>query len=995
MIDNKCFICTWRTNYDGGAIYLFSDAPPYGSQSSQNNPSPNNGDQFGFWVATAESPTENKVLAGAPFDDTPSSNSGVAFLYSGLPGIGFDQGFLNPNLSLGSEDNFGFSVAIVENPVGVQNLVISAPNNGTAGVVYYLNPVFSTSAKTTITANGQINELVINPASVVPINLEYFVENNGAEDFTIDSISGFFCNPLTYVSGDQGFGDGIVNVGETWKYQCTLPVPTSSIQESIDLQITSGLESFSCLNSEVSCSLIDITLGDPSLLISTASQTPNPTTPGTTTSVEFSVENDGNVDLTDVTLTTTDPRFPLVPNCQSPTVLPPGDGDIGVGESETFSCQTSSLVTVPFIATATGTVPYGGFTTTTLPFTLNVGTYSMDISSSFSPSNPIPPNDIVTVTFSVTNSGVFPITGVSMTTDDDNTGSPNCQNPTLTSGDGTLSFGETEIYQCTTSYSTAQTVILEATVESIELPDQIHLVDPIDIGESSLIISGVFSPPNPIPANSPITVTFTVTNDGDFDLTGTIVESNDPKVTSPNCQNPALISGDGDLSVGESEIYQCTTSSSTSFSLVGSSSATDTFLNTIGPEIEELDLVIGGASISIVGVADENPSPPSGTDVIFTVTNNGTLNLVNIDVTTSHPGDCANPTVIPPGDGNLAPGETENYTCNTGPITGDIVIISTVNAEDEFSNPVTPGTHNLPIAKSAPSVSITGNSSPTSPILQGETPVFDWTVTNNGNVPVDITAFDVLPICENGGPTGPADGEDANSNGLLDLTEIWTFIDCEITINDPPGSVAEVIATVIGSDESGEVSINQQHSTNMVIAEPIVGLSISSLPSNPIINEDTTLNFTVTNTGNVNLDQPILTMLNPFPSTNPIITSCDQSNPILLMPGETFDFTCVVKFTASGPTSVNAQVEISTSDPQLAGIVITDTSTLALQVSEPVSDVTIVSIIRDFKQSHPDMEQGCSGGICTGVKTGLVQNTLGLDGNPFRRFHQMLVPCYS
>jgi len=51
-------------------------------------------------------------------------------------------------------------------------------------------------------------------------------------------------------------------------------------------------------------------------------------------------------------------------------------------------------------------------------------------------------------------------------------------------------------------------------------------------------------------------------------------------------------------------------------------------------------------------------------------------------------------------------------------------------------------------------------------------------------------------------------------------------------------------------------------------------------------------------------------------------------------------------------------------------------------ITEPVNDITLVSIIRDFSHTHPDMQQGCGGGICNGVKPGLVKDDIGLDDKP-------------
>ena len=42
----------------------------------------------------------------------------------------------------------------------------------------------------------------------------------------------------------------------------------------------------------------------------------------------------------------------------------------------------------------------------------------------------------------------------------------------------------------------------------------------------------------------------------------------------------------------------------------------------------------------------------------------------------------------------------------------------------------------------------------------------------------------------------------------------------------------------------------------------------------------------------------------------------------------------------------------------------------------------LTGTIRDFHESHPDMQQGCAGGLCSSVEPGIVKTTLGIDGKP-------------
>ncbi|CDI06555.1 fibro-slime domain-containing protein [Candidatus Nitrosotenuis uzonensis] len=59
-----------------------------------------------------------------------------------------------------------------------------------------------------------------------------------------------------------------------------------------------------------------------------------------------------------------------------------------------------------------------------------------------------------------------------------------------------------------------------------------------------------------------------------------------------------------------------------------------------------------------------------------------------------------------------------------------------------------------------------------------------------------------------------------------------------------------------------------------------------------------------------------------------------------------------------------------------------DPNTVIIPPGPAPTTVTLTGTIRDFKAAHPDMEQGCAGGICNAVEPGIVKTTLGSDGKP-------------
>ncbi len=115
IFGNKVLVGAPQDDTDGedtGIAYLF-DATSGNLLKTFHNPSPQINDQFGFSVSLYE----NKVLVGVPLDGTVSNgpeNAGIAYLFDATTG-NLLKTFLNPVPE--QADEFGFSVSISENNV--------------------------------------------------------------------------------------------------------------------------------------------------------------------------------------------------------------------------------------------------------------------------------------------------------------------------------------------------------------------------------------------------------------------------------------------------------------------------------------------------------------------------------------------------------------------------------------------------------------------------------------------------------------------------------------------------------------------------------------------------------------------------------------------------------------------------------------------------------------------------------------------------------------
>lgn len=116
--------------YQGGAAYLFNTNGVL--LTIFTNPTPAESDTFGWSVAAVEA---DRVLIGAPWDDTSATDAGVAYLFSTNGAL--LATFTNPTPAVG--DLFGVSVAAV----GADRVLIGANEDDTgaldAGAAYLFN----------------------------------------------------------------------------------------------------------------------------------------------------------------------------------------------------------------------------------------------------------------------------------------------------------------------------------------------------------------------------------------------------------------------------------------------------------------------------------------------------------------------------------------------------------------------------------------------------------------------------------------------------------------------------------------------------------------------------------------------------------------------------------------------------------------------------------------------------------------------------------------
>jgi uncharacterized repeat protein (TIGR01451 family) len=366
-----------------------------------------------------------------------------------------------------------------------------------------------------------------------------------------------------------------------------------------------------------------------------------------------------NAGVEQVTLTTSDDKCSPITGPQAGEDKD-ADGKLDVDETWTLKCTMALAATTTNIITATGTDDEGNKSVKTATATVTVLDPAIHVTKQASATT-VHPGDSVTYTYEVTNTGTAtPLTSVTVTDD-------KCATVTGPTGDtaplGTLSTGETWVYQCVTPLATTTTNIVTA-AGTDALGRRVTSTANATVGVISPAIDVTKTPSaTTVHAGDAVTYTYVVTNPGNTPLaTVTVADDKCATVTGPAAGGDA--DADGKLDVGETWTYTCTSTLSATTTNVVTATGVDPLAKSVTDTATATVVVIKPA-IAI----DKTPSATSvdpGTTVVYTykVTNPGDVPLSAVVVS----DDKCSPVTFVTGDVNadklLQVGETWTFTCS-------------------------------------------------------------------------------------------------------------------------------------------------------------------------------------------------------------------------------------------------------------------------------------------------------------------------------------------
>jgi uncharacterized repeat protein (TIGR01451 family) len=580
---------------------------------------------------------------------------------------------------------------------------------------------------------------------------------------------------------------------------------------------------------------------DPSLALTKSASPQTYAAAGDQITYTFTVENDGNVTLTDVTVV--DPLFGL---SFGPVDLAPGASEVYT-YTYTVTQADVDAGSIYNVATATGKDPNDNPVEDEDDETVTAEQDpSLALTKSASPQAYSAAGDQITYTFTVENDGNVTLTDVTVV--DPLFG--------LSFGPITLAPGASEVY--TYTYTVTQADVDAGSIYNVATatgtdPNGDPVTDEDDETvtaeqDPSLALTKSASPQAYSAAGDQITYTFTVENDGNVTLT-------DVTVVDPLFN---LSFGPIDLAPGASEVYTYTYTvtqadvDAGSIYNVATATGTDPNGEEVTDEDDETVTAEQDPSLALTKSASPQTYAAAGDQITytFTVENDGNVTLTDVTVVDPLFGLSFGPIT-------LAPGASEEYTyiytvTQADVDAGSIYNVATATGTDPNDNPVEDEDDETVTAEQDPSLALTKSASPQAYSAAGDQITYTFTVENDGNVTLtDVTVVDPL-FGLSFGPIDLAPGE----------SEVYTYTYTVTQADVDAGSIYNV-ATATGTDPNDDPVTDEDDETVTAEQDPSLALTKSASPqAYSAAGDQITYTFTVENDGNVTLTD--VTVVDPL-----------------------------------------------------------------------------------------------------------------------------------
>ncbi|WP_337002244.1 MULTISPECIES: beta strand repeat-containing protein [unclassified Microbacterium] len=575
-----------------------------------------------------------------------------------------------------------------------------------------------------------------------------------------------------------------------------------------------------------------------------------------------------------------------------------------------------------------------------------VTTPSIALDKTVTPTTAAAVGDSIAYTFHVTNTGLVPLTSVTVTetafSGTGTLGAITCGPTSIPNGSVTLAPGA-EI-DCTAAYTLTLADVVAGQVTNTATtngtpPAGPPVVSPPDDGivtippAPAIALDKTVSPTTALLAGETITYTFHVTNTGNLPLTAvTVTEtafSGTGTLGAITCGPTSIPNGSVALAIG-AEIdctasYQLTPADVTAGQVTNTATATGTPPS--GPPVvsppDDGVVDIPTPSIALEKTVDPTTAAAVGDVVTYTfhVTNTGEVALTDVAVNetafsgtgTLGPIACG-PTSIPNGAVDLGIGGEIDCTATYALTLADVVAGQVTNTATSSGFPpagppvVSPPDDGIVTIPPSPAITLDKSVDPTTAAAVGQTITYTFHVANTGNLPLTNVTVNETAFSGTGTLGAITCGLFDIPNGDLDLA-IGAETDCiatyQLTVEDALAGEVTNTATVSGTPPDGPPVVSPPDDGDVIIPPtPAIALEKTADPTTAAAVGDTiTYTFHVTNTGNLPLTN-VTVVEGVFSGTGTLgpITCGPDDTPngdVALAAGEDIDCTATYQLTAA------------------------------------------------------------------------------------------------
>ncbi|RVU84672.1 DUF11 domain-containing protein [Leucothrix sargassi] len=774
------------------------------------------------------------------------------------------------------------------------------------------------------------------------VSYSFTLENTGNVSVSSITLADAQCDAgtLSLDSGDNA-PTSTLAVDETWVYSCDHTVTQAEVDAgSVDNTATaSGTPAGGTLAPVTATNSIPVTATPAWTLDKSSSSTPM--AQGDIASYTFTLTNTGNVTVSGISLA--DAMCDV-----APTVPSSGDTNtdniLSTDEVWVYNCDhtvTQAEVdagSVDNTATASGT-PAGGTlapvtATNSIPVTATPS-WTLDKAST---STPTAKDDVVTYSFTLTNTGNVTVSGISLA-DAMCTTVPTSPDSGDANTNNILETDEVWVYSCDHTVTQAEvdagSVDNTATVNGTPAGGTLAPVtatNSIPVTPTPSWTLDKTSSSTPTAKDDVVAYSFTLSNTGNVTVSGISLADAMCDV-APTTPDSGDVNTNNILETDEVWVYSCDHTVTQAEVDAGSVDNTATASGT--PAGGTLAPVTATNSIPVSPTPSwtldktSSSTPTAKDDIVtynFTLTNTGNVTVSGISLADAM---CdAAPVAADSGDLNtnnvLETDEVWVYSCDHTVTQAEVDAGSVDNTATASGTPAggtlapVTATHTIPVtATPAWTLDKTSSSLPTA---KDDVVEYSFTLTNTGNVTVSgISLADAM--CD-AAPTAPDSG-DTNTNNILETDEVWVY-SCDHTVTQAEVDAGSVdnTATVSGTPAGGTLEPVTATNSIPVTAAPALEFVKTARPISAaqfIVGATATYDYLVTNTGNVTITSPITVSDNLIPASD---ITCDAWPAAGVAPTETYScvgtYTITVNDVALGSTtnlaSASDGVTVSPSD---------------------------------------------------------------------------------